>query len=560
MSHTHALIEAAVEAACQTRWPGHPVPSAVAPVKPGQSGDYATPAALALAKTLGVPACDLAAVLAAEVAIALPWLTAEVSGPGFVNFTVCPERLLAVLAKAAEADYGRRDGLSDILLEYGSANPTGPLHIGHARGLVVGSSLANLLRHAGHAVRTEYYVNDAGGQVEDLARSVLFRAREQAGLPQIDARPAYPGAYLAEAAAALNATHPAAVRAETPDLKPEGVIARFCVDWCLALIRRDLARLGTAFDAFVHESDIGPREAEAVFGPLRAAGHIGDGVLPALPGKPTGGPRPVFRSTQFGDDQDRALTRDDGSRTYFANDVLNHARKAGLTPHLITLLGEDHGGYVARIAGAVSALGATLETPLVRTVHLMRDGKPLSMSKRAGTFETVSDLLDAVPADAVRMSLLGRTQDSSIVFDLSAAAADGPKSPVWSVNYAHARLTSVLGKAPASGTPDGEMSPQERTVARLVTDWPRVLQSAAAAREPHRVAGFCRDLADAVNAWWSARNAEPGLRIVREADPDGTARRVRVARAAKAVLASGLRILGVTPADEMRAGDAKIHR
>lgn len=557
MHSVHAQIHAALQRVCADQHPNVPVNDALTPVQAHQGrGVYATAVALGLAKTLAQPPRPLAQAIADALVQRLPWITVEVAGPGFLNIGLSDAMLLAQVRHAYTlgAAFTQQANLDPVLLEYVSANPTGPLHIGHARGVVVGSALANLLKAAGHTVTTEYYVNDAGGQIADLALSALYWARQQMGMPLPVDAPPYPGAYLQEVATRLVADMPEAIKAQHPDLSPKGPIARHCVASMMVAIQADLAAMGARFDTFVSEAAITQGTVDAIIAKLRASGAVVDAALPPLPGKPAGAPRPVFLSTQWGDDKDRALTKDDGSLTYFGNDVVNHARKAARCKHLVTLLGEDHAGYTTRIKASVEALGtgARLDTPLVRMVHLLRNGTPVSMSKRAGTFETVSDLLDEVPSDVVRMSMLTRSADSTITFDLAEAVSEGPKNPVWSLNYAHARMVSVIQKAtPSKATPTGVMDAAEREVARLVADWPRMVHAASASMEPHRIAGFARDMADAINAWWATGNSDATLRILHDADQGVTARRLAVAKGGQAVLAHALSILGVTPATTM---------
>lgn len=534
------------------------------PPRDPKHGNYASSAALALARVTKRNPRDVANELCKEIEADFPRMSAQVAGPGFVNVTFNPDLLLDIMQEAAEAgaDYGSHDYGDDVILEYGSANPTGPLHIGHARGLIIGSAMTNLLRKAGHNVKTEYYVNDAGGQVAELARSVMFRVNELTGRPNAGNRPAYPGAYVAEIARLMIAERPELANAANPDVSPTGEVARFAVLASMKSIVSDLSTMGISFDSFVYESEITSEDIQDLFSELSESGLLYVGTLLALPGKPPSGPRQIFKSTAYGDDQDRALTRDDGSLTYFANDCVNHARKSREAQRLITVFGEDHAGYVARIKALVASLdtGAELTVPIVRTVHLMRDGKHLVMSKRAGTFETVRDLLDEVPQDVLRMSMLTRSPDGAVSFDLDVAVKDGATNPVWGVNYAHARLCSVIEKSEeyVLGAPGGEMSTEERLVADLVADWPRIVQASARALEPHRVAVFARSLADAVNAWWSAGNADPSQRVLSESDPAATARRVLVSKAAQATLASALGVIGVAPAMKMNRLDRTV--
>lgn len=555
-------IQAAVHTVCTTLYGDAVLASLktppIVPPKDPTHGDYAITTAMALSKVLGRDRIALAQEMAAALQEALPGYAVQIAGPGFINLTAPDAELLAECHTSLGADYGRTPQDEHVILEFGSANPTGPLHIGHARGLVIGSALASLLRAAGKQVTTEYYVNDAGAQVGDLAKSVLIRAQEEIGiLPKGQPVP-YSGDYTRVIAAALVAHDPDLVKtAQDADVKAGGRVADFAIRTCMDMITKDLDRLGVHYDAFISEAAIDDQVFTDHVAAWAARGLVETKIPTPLPGKPAGAAVPMFLSSQFGDDQDRVLVKSSGVRTYFGNDAVNHARKAAECDHVITLLGEDHGGYVSRISAVVKAVNpdVKMSTPLVRMVHLMRDGVSVNMSKRAGTFETVSDLLDEVPSAAVRMSMLTRGPDSAIVFDLAAAVEDGPNNPVWGVNYAYARLGSALAKSGVDtqnvSVADVEMSGPERRVAQIVADWPRVLQASAEALEPHRVASYARDLADAVNGWWSAGQRDPSLRLIQEGDGAGTERRALVAAGARSVLFQSLGLIGVIPEERM---------
>lgn len=528
-------------------------PEDVLPASNPEFGDYSSSVAMSLAREMRKSPHLIAKEIAQRIGDELSGYDIEVVKPGYINFRAKPERLMSLLGEILDAGEKYGDGKADekIILEYGSANPTGPLHIGHSRGLIVGSALDSLLRKAGNRVKTEYYVNDAGGQVSDLARSVHYRARELAGFPNGDETPPYPGSYIKDIALTLINDYPAIVADPSPDFSPSSELAQMAVEEALAEIQGVLKQMGIVFDRFVHESSFPHKDITALFSDLEKSGDISsceDG-------------RKVFLSTKYGDDKDRHLMKSDGSLTYFGNDIFNHHLKC-VTPgvgRIISLFGEDHAGYVDRIKGAVTAISGgelTLEIPIVRTVHMIKDGKNVTMSKRAGTFETVEDLINEVAPDTLRMSMLMRGPDSSFSFDIDEAKAEGKTSPVWSVNYANARMNSVLKKADDLGAGSSEatedMSVEEREVLRITADFPRVIERAAEALQPHRVVTYARELADSVNAWWTAGMVDEGKRII-QGVPEDDERRLRVVGAAKQALGEAMRSVGLTPLEEMRA-------
>ncbi len=542
----------------------------VTPTKDVAHGDMASNAAMIAAKTAGKNPRELAAGLVERLSARPEIAKAEAAGPGFVNLTLAPSYLLAqlpVILRAAEA-YGQRQarGLK-LNVEYVSANPTGPLHVGHCRGAVVGDALANLLAKAGFEVTKEFYINDAGAQVAALARSVYVRYLEALGLdPQayIDTVPGgmqYGGAYLVPLGEELAKLHGDEF-AETPEANWIDRFRDFAVGRMLDLIKEDLAALGVRQHVFSSERAL--VEAGGVargLQTLRDQGLIYRGVLEPPKGKTPEDWEPreqeLFRATQFGDDVDRPIAKSDGSYTYFANDIAYHADKVMRgRDGLINVWGADHGGYVKRMQAAVKALsGAKLDVVLCQIVRVMKNGEPVRMSKRAGTFVELRDLIDEVGPDAVRFSMLMRKSDAQMEFDLAAAVAQTRENPVFYVQYAHARARSVLRAAPP---PDANVNlvalgaPEEMALIRRLITWPRLVEQAAEAREPHRVAFYLHDLASDFHALWNAGRENAQLRFILEDKPVETAPRIALVAATAIVLRSGLAVLGVTPVEEMR--------
>jgi arginyl-tRNA synthetase len=542
----------------------------VTPTKDVAHGDMASNAAMIAAKPVGKNPRELAAGLVERLCARPEIAKAEAAGPGFVNLTLAPGYLLAqipVILRAAEA-YGQRPGKGlKLNVEYVSANPTGPLHVGHCRGAVVGDALANLLAKAGFEVTKEFYVNDAGAQVAALARSVYVRYLEALGLdPQayIDTVPGgmqYGGAYLVPLGEELAKLHGDEF-AETPEANWIDRFRDFAVGRMLDLIKEDLAALGVRQDVFSSERAL--VEAGGVargLQALRDQGLIYRGVLEPPKGKTPEDWEPreqeLFRATQFGDDVDRPIAKSDGSYTYFANDIAYHADKVMRgRDGLINVWGADHGGYVKRMQAAVKALsGAKLDVVLCQIVRVMKNGEPVRMSKRAGTFVELRDLIDEVGPDAVRFSMLMRKSDAQMEFDLAAAVAQTRENPVFYVQYAHARARSVLRAAPP---PDANANlvalgaPEEMALIRRLITWPRLVEQAAEAREPHRVAFYLHDLASDFHALWNTGRENAQLRFILEDKPVETAARIALVAATAIVLRSGLAVLGVTPVEEMR--------
>ena len=546
----------------------------VTPPRDPERGDLATNAALALAGQARRPPRALAETIAGALA-RLPGVESAVAaGPGFVNLTLDASmrgRIVAAAA-AAGAGYGRsRLGAGRrVNVEYVSANPTGPMHIGHARGAVFGDALANLLEWTGHAVTREYYVNDAGAQVDALARSVHRRYREALGDDPGPAPPGlYPGAYLKPVGEALAARDGARWRDADPD-EWLPVFRDAALDAMMTAIRDDLAALGVRMDRFSSERELIDRgDVAGAIEWLAARGLVYEGVLEPPRGKPPPEdwePRPqtLFRASRFGDDTDRPLRKSDGGYTYFASDIAYHRDKfrRGFA-ETIDVWGADHGGYVKRMKAAVAAVTegkGRLDVKICQLVNLMEDGAPTKMSKRAGAFVALRDAVDSVGRDVLRFVMLTRRNDAPLDFDLARVTERSRDNPVFYVQYAHARIRSVQRHAQAQGM-DGAAgeddlrrleAPEERALIRHVADWPRRVEEAALAHEPHRVAFALQELAASFHALWNRGNEDEGLRFVLPDDPSLCRARLAMLGAARSAIASGLAIVGVEPAEEMR--------
>jgi len=534
-------------------------------------GDLSTNAAMVLAKPAGTNPRALAALLIEELRKDARVTTADIAGPGFINLRLTPETWLGELRLIAQGgdDYGRSaSGQGSIVnVEYVSANPTGPMHMGHCRGAVVGDALATLLGFAGHKVIREYYINDAGGQVDVLARSVHIRYLEALGVAVGDIPEGlYPGDYLVPVGQALAAEFGDRYR----DLPESDWLVLFrtrAVAAMMAMIRADLALLGIHHDVFSSEADLQasgkPAAAEAW---LRAHDLVYDGVLEAPKGKVLDDweavELPLFRSTRFGDDQDRPIRKSDGGWTYFGADLAYHFQKAQTADALVDIWGADHAGTVKRIRAAVAALtGAEgspkpFEVKLVQMVQLLRDGQPVKMSKRSGTFVTLADVVEEVGRDVVRFTMLSRKPDAQMEFDFAKVVEASKDNPVFYVQYAHARVCSTLRKAAAEGLFPGDealalLGEEELALIRLAAQFPRVIESAAQAREPHRVAFFLYDIAAGFHAYWNVGNDRPDKRFIVAGDDALTAARLFLATQIGQVLKNGLAILGVTAAEEL---------
>jgi len=543
---------------------------AVEPPRDAAHGDMATNAAMVLAGPAGLKPREIAGALAGVLAGDARIDSAEVAGPGFLNLRLSDETWRGVVAGvlAQGGDYGRGDpGLGQkINIEYVSANPTGPLHVGHTRGAVFGDALAALLQFAGHEVTREYYINDGGAQVDVLARSVYLRYLEAHGQEVAFADGTYPGDYLIAVGAAL--------KDKVGDAyvgKPESAwletVRDFATDAMMRLIREDLASLGVKMDVFYSEKSLyGSGRIETAIEDLRAKGLIYKGVLEPPKGKLPEDWEPreqtLFKSTEYGDDVDRPIMKSDGAWTYFAPDIAYHHDKVSRGyDRLIDVLGADHGGYVKRMKAAVSALSegrVPLDIKLMQLVKLYKNGEPFKMSKRAGTFVTLRDVVEIVGPDVTRFVMLTRKNDAPLDFDFEKVREQSKDNPVFYVQYAHARIRSVQRKAAEAGicVETGDLSridhPAEYALAAKLAEWPRIVATAAAAHEPHRVAFYLYDLASEFHGLWNKGNVEPGLRFLQEDDPVATKAKLAMIGAVQVVISNGLGILGVTPVEEMR--------
>ena len=551
----------------------------IEPPRDPSHGDLATNAALVLAKEAKSNPRALAETLAGALR-GEPGVTAvEVAGPGFINLRLHPDVLRAVTRSvvALGPAFGRGHPANPraVNVEYVSANPTGPMHVGHGRGAVFGDALANLIAFAGDEVTREYYINDAGAQVDVLARSAYLRYREALGETVTIPEGLYPGDYLKPVGAALAQQFGPALMAQTeaewlPEVRAAAIAAM------MAMIREDLAALDIRHDVFFSERSLatGPvDQIRVLIETMRANGLVYEGRLP-----PPKGAREedwedreqtLFRATAFGDDVDRPLLKSDGSYTYFASDIAYHASKfARGFATMIDVWGADHGGYVKRMAAAVEAVTGgkgELDVQLCQLVRLLRNGEPVKMSKRSGDFVTLRDVVDEVGRDAVRFMMLFRKNDATLDFDLAKVIEQSKDNPVFYVQYAHARCRSVIRQAEAAfgagaGTPaaitDADLSvlddASEFDVIRRLAQFPRLIESASVAHEPHRIAFYLYDLASDFHTLWNKGKEAPHLRFVIETDRKSTEARLTLVHAVMTVLASGLAILGVAAPDEMR--------
>ncbi len=551
---------------------------AVEPPRERGHGDLSTNAAMVLAKPAGKKPRDLAEALAARLGKLDDVTEVEVAGPGFINLRLVPGVWYARLAEILREGtaYGASDmGAGEAVnVEYVSANPTGPLTVGHARGAVVGDALAGLLAKVGYKVAKEYYINDAGGQVDTLARSAYLRYREALG-EDIGEIPEglYPGDYLKETGKALAARDGDIwVGKDEAEWLPE--VRRFAIDSMMDLIRADLDFLGVHQDVFTSERKlVEAGMVEEVVKFLEGRGLLYTGVLEPPKGKTPEDwePRPqlLFKATEFGDDVDRALKKSDGSWTYFAGDMACHLDKfrRGF-PLMINVWGADHGGYVKRMTAGVKALTegkGELDVKLCQLVNLKRGGELVKMSKRSGTFVTLREVIEEVGKDVVRFIMLTRKNDATLDFDLVEVMEQSRDNPVFYVQYCHARCCSVLRHAAAempgialdavslAGSDLNRLTDSgELDLIKLLAEWPRLLESAADAHEPHRVAFYLYDLAGAFHGLWTKGKDHAELRFLLPDDPAMTAARLALVQATAFVIASGLEIFGVTPVEEMR--------
>lgn len=551
------------------------------PPRDAGHGDMATNAALVLARAAGAKPRDLAGKIAESLRRLDSVAAVEVAGPGFINIRVADrfwqDRVGDILSAGTaygNADIGRGEAVN---VEFTSANPTGPLHVAHARGAVFGDALAALLEKAGYAVTREYYVNDWGGQVDILAKSLLKRMRQLQGeaVPEAEFEGLYPGREVIDAAEAALKLPPE----EQPDpasgsRENLGRARQFAVAYMMDRIRGDLAALGVRHDVFASERALVEAGAvDAAFANLEGRGLIYTGVLEPPKGKLPDDweerPQSLFRATQFGDDIDRPLKKSNGDWTYFATDIAYHLDKAKRgASTLIDVWGADHQGYIPRMKAAVAAItggAATLDVKVVQLVRLIRDGTVVKMSKRAGDVVTVRDVVDEVGKDVVRFVMLTRRNDAPLDFDFAKVTEQSKDNPVFYVQYAHARahsvfrqarealpqldtrLSSLLNADYATLTNEGELS-----LIKKLTTWPRVIESAVETHEPHRIAYYLYDIAADFHAHWNRGRDEPDLRFLQPDDGPLTLSRLALVKAFATIIASGLILFGVEPAEEMR--------
>ena len=542
----------------------------VEPPRDSLHGDMSTNAAMVLAKPAGVNPRVIAETLAELLMLDERVVSADVAGPGFLNLRLTPEFWTSVIpvALAAGTNFGRSDigeGLK-VNVEYVSANPTGPLHVGHTRGAVFGDALASLLDFAGFDVTREYYINDGGAQVDVLARSAYLRYLEANGQEVEFVDGTYPGDYLVDVGLALKDKY-----GDSLVGKPEGTwladLRLFATEKMMDLIRADLGLLGIQMDVFFSEKSLyGTGLIESALADLDAKGLIYQGVLEPPKGKKPDDWEPreqtLFRSTEHGDDVDRPVAKSDGAWTYFAPDIAYHFDKVQRGfDQLIDIFGADHGGYVKRMKAAVSALSnaqVSLDIKLSQLVKLYKDGEPFKMSKRAGTFVTLRDLVEQVGPDVTRFVMLTRKNDAPLDFDFAKVQEQSKDNPVFYVQYAHARISSVLRKTSAVGIVSSNDDLKslrhmgEMTLVKKLAEWPRLLELAAKHNEPHRIAFYLYELAGDFHALWNIGKDAPETRFFQEDNPTLSAEKVALISAVKVTLAAGLGILGVTPIDEMR--------
>ncbi len=550
----------------------------VEPPRDSSHGDLSTNAAMVLAKPAKMKPRDIADLIKPELESLASVASVEIAGPGFINIRLEPGVWEDELRKAITlgVNYGdsKLGGGEKINVEFVSANPTGPMHVGHCRGAVFGDVLANMLAKAGFDVTREYYVNDAGGQITVLAKSALLRYREALG-ESIGENPEglYPGDYLVPVCQLLKSEHGAAL-GEKPESEQLEIVSTVATDAMLDLIREDLDALGITFDTFSSETSLHARKSiDSALAALNERGLIYEGILEPPKGKKPDDWEPreqtLFRSSQFGDDTDRPLKKSDGTWTYFAADIAYHDDKIkrGFSK-MIDVWGADHGGYVKRMKAAVNAISngdAELDVKLCQMVKLMRAGEPVKMSKRSGDFVTLREVVDEVGRDVVRFIMLTRKNDAPLDFDFAHVVEQTKDNPVFYVQYAHARVRSVMRKA-AAEMPELDLSSSalaaapvsllehsgERVLLAKIGDWPRSVEAAATSHEPHRIAFYLAELAAAFHAQWNQGTDDPNLRFLDAKNPDLSHARLALIQGVASVIASGLNLMGVTPVEEMR--------
>jgi len=543
----------------------------VEPPRDATHGDMATNAAMILAKEAGMPPKAVAEKLAAEMKTLTNMVKVDVAGPGFINMTLKPDMFKAVVPHVltqGPKHFGDSDlgGKKPVNVEYVSANPTGPLTVGHARGAILGDAVANLMAKAGFAVNREYYINDAGRQVEVLTDSVMLRIREVGGETIEIPAGHYPGEYLKDVAQAYVAKN----GSDTSDRKK---VRDFAIEYLLGEIKIDLAEMGVKHDMFVSEAEILASGAvEKALETLTSLGLIYQGTLEPPKGKAPEDWEPreqtLFRSTQYGDDTDRPLKKSDGSTTYFANDIAHfyHMYKHGYD-QLVCVVGADHGGYVKRAKAAVKAMSegkANLDLPLVSIVTVTENGQPVKMSKRAGTFITLRDMLDRVGAGVMRFIMLTREAGQTLEFDYARVTEQSKDNPYFYVQYAHARCCSVMKHAVQmfGDLSDDDLAKadlsllnrdEEMSLIKLIATFPRVVEQAAVAEEPHRIAYFAQDIAAGFHSWWNKGRDDGTLRFLIEDNKPLSLARLALVRSVAVTIAAALNVIGVVPLQELRS-------
>ena len=574
-SHFHAKVSAALTGA-------YPEVSAellqkfvVEPPRDPGHGDLSTNAAMVVAKHLGKAPREIAAALMAGMTGDPDIVSVDIAGPGFINFRITEALWFRILAAALKPDFGKTDiGHGEkVNVEYVSANPTGPMHVGHTRGAVYGDALARLLDFAGYEVTREYYINDAGSQVDVLARSAFLRYREALGEVVEIPRGFYPGDYLIPVGQALAAEYAGQLRYKDESEWLPLVKAK-TLSMMMDLIRADLLKLGIRHDVFFSEKSLHDNGVIAeTLEWLRGQGLVYQGKLD----RPKGiadhddwedREQTLFRATQFGDDTDRALLKSDGSYTYFAADIAYHRNKylRGFR-HMIVVLGADHSGYLKRLDAAVKAVSAgeaDIDVKFCQLVRLLKNGEPFKMSKRSGDLVTVADVVDEVGSDATRFMMLFRKNDAPLDFDFDKVKEQSRDNPVFYVQYAHARARSVFRAAerdmPGVDISDAAVagadltqltSPHEIELIKLIAQWPRTVAQAAVAHEPHRIAFYLHELAAAFHGLWARGNEDATLRFVNPTAPMLTLARLGLVAALRQVLANGLEVLGVNAPSEL---------
>ena len=548
---------------------------AVEPPRDAAHGDMATNAAMVLAKPAAMQPRAIAEALAARLIADPRVASADVAGPGFLNLRLATSlwQDLIKMALTQGAAFGRANVGAGrrVNVEFVSANPTGPMHVGHVRGAVVGDALARLLAFSGWDVTREYYINDGGAQVDVLARSAYERYREANGLEPEIREWLYPGDYLIPVGEALKAKY-----GETLLDKDEqfwlAEIRDFATEMMMQMIRDDLAQLNVTMDVYSSEKALyGTGQIEAAIQALREMDLIYEGTLEPPKGKTLEDWEPreqmLFRSTAHGDDVDRPVQKSDGSWTYFAPDIAYHYNKVQRGfDELIDIFGADHGGYVKRMKAAVSALSngkVPLDIKLVQLVKLYKNGEPFKMSKRAGTFVTLRDVVEQAGADVTRFMMLTRKNDVTLDFDFAKVLDQSKDNPVFYVQYANARINSVLRKSQDAGIDCSDAAlaaadlshlnhPAEIEMAKKIAEWPRLVEIASKANEPHRVAFYLYELASEFHGLWNKGNDDTSLRFIQEGNAATSAAKVALVRATGVAISAGLAILGVTPVVEMR--------